>query len=150
MSIKKTVKQIRGYTLQGLVRATLLKLKGKELMISGSCKGCGSCCNKINLETEKGWVRNQTEFEEVCSRYPEYKRFTVIGQDEQGFLQFSCNWVTNEGFCEGYENRLSICKKFPDKSLHFCGGGLPRQCGYSIDAVVPFDKVLQKEIGRKR
>lgn len=150
MSIKKIVKQARGYSLQGLVRAAMLKLKGKELMISGSCEGCGSCCNTINLQTERGWVRSQKEFEEVCDRYPEYNRFSVIGKDEQGFLQFSCNWVTDEGLCKDYENRLLICKKFPDKSLHFCGGGLPRQCGYSIDAVVPFHKVLQKEIGENQ
>lgn len=150
MSIKKIVKQIKGYSLQGLVRAALLKLKGKELIISGSCEGCGSCCNKINLQTEQGWVRNQKEFEDVCDRYPEYKRFSVIGKDDQGFLQFSCKWVTREGLCRDYDNRLSICRKFPDKSLHFCGGGLPWQCGYSIDAVVPFDKILQKEIGKSR
>ncbi len=137
---------MRSYSLQGLVRWIFLKLRKKELMIEGSCNGCGKCCNKINLNSSKGWVRTEEEFQRVCSLYPKYERFNVLGKDSQGFLQFSCSWVTKEGLCKDYQKRLEICKRFPSKSLHFCGGGLPQGCGYSIATVTPFSKVLEKEV----
>lgn len=146
VSNRKKWKQFRSLSLHGLFRLLWMKFRGKDILIGGSCHGCGTCCNKINLKTGSGWARSEKQFQEVCERYPEYKRLEIVGRDEQGFLQFSCSWVTGEGLCKDYENRLEICKNFPAKSLHFCGGGLPEKCGYSIHTVTPFSTILSKQI----
>jgi Fe-S-cluster containining protein len=119
-----------------------MQFMGKELLVTGSCHGCGNCCRKINLEGERGWLRSEKDFIAVLSDYPEYTRFSITGKDDQGFLQFSCTWVTDAGLCRDHENRLSLCTTFPDKSLHFCGGTLPFGCGFVINEVRPFSKYL--------
>lgn len=91
-------------------------------------------------------MRSKEDFIRVCKAFPEYERFRMTGTDEQGFIQFSCNWLTAEKICKDYENRLAICRKFPGKSLHFCGGGLPVGCGYAIKAVTPFSQVLARQL----
>ncbi len=115
---------------------------GKELLVTGSCSCCGNCCRKINLEGERGWLRSEKDFFDVLHDYPEYKRFQITGKDKQGFLQFSCTWLSEAGLCRDHENRLGLCNTFPDKSLHFCGGMLPPGCGYMINEVRPFSNYL--------
>ncbi len=83
----------------------------------------------------------------MVNDFPEYERFVVSGKDSQGFLQFSCTWLTEKGGCQNHDNRLPLCRKFPDKSLHFCGGMLPDGCGYSISEVKPFKKYLDDFTG---
>ncbi len=78
--------------------------------------------------------------------YPGYERFQMSGKDEQGFLQFTCLWLNGEGMCQDHANRLPLCRNFPDKTLHFCGGALPPGCGYTIAEVRPFDRYLADEI----
>jgi hypothetical protein len=122
---------------------------GKDLLITGSCHCCGSCCKTINLEGASGWLRSEKEFFEVLHEYPEYERFQISGKDDQGFIQFTCKWLTTEGFCKDHTKRLALCMNFPDKSLHFCGGQLPPGCSYRIDEVRPFDKYLEDEVKSK-
>ncbi|HIP37795.1 MAG TPA: YkgJ family cysteine cluster protein [Desulfocapsa sulfexigens] len=134
------------YSFLGLIRYLRMKCMGKELLITGSCQSCGNCCRKINLEGREGWLRSEDDFLAVVKDYPEYERFTLTGRDQQGFLQFSCAWLTDAGLCRDHENRLPLCENFPDKSLHFCGGALPPGCGYSIREVRPFSKYLEEEV----
>ena len=133
-------------SLMGVIRYLRMRVMGKEILITGSCHSCGNCCRKINLEGVRGWLRSEEDFYAVLAKYPEYERFKITGKDEQGFLQFSCTWLTNQGLCRDHENRLALCTNFPDKSLHFCGGKLPSGCGYSIVEVRPFDKYLEDEV----
>lgn len=91
-------------------------------------------------------MRYEEDFFEVVADFPEYARFQITGKDEQGFLRFSCTWLTDEGFCKDHKNRLDLCRNFPDKTLHFCGGTLPDGCGYMIREVRPFKKYLSDEI----
>ncbi len=137
------------YSPMGLIRYLRMRVMGKELLITGSCHCCGNCCKKINLEGVRGWLRSEKEFFEVLHDYPEYERFQITGKDEQGFLQFSCTWLTDQGLCSDHTKRLALCMNFPDKSLHFCGGKLPPGCGYSIDEVRPFDRYLEDEVKEK-
>ena len=134
------------YSFLGLIRYVRMKCMGKELLVTGSCRSCGNCCRKINLEGQGGWLRSEEDFLAVVKDYPEYERFTFTGRDQQGFLQFSCTWLTDEGFCRDHDNRLSLCMNFPDKSLHFCGGALPPGCSYSIREVRPFSKYLEEKV----
>lgn len=115
-------------------------------MVGGSCKACGACCRRLSLEGRSGWLRSVAELRRVRQNYPEYRRFKLIGRDEQGFLIFNCSWCSPEGYCDDYDNRLSLCRNFPEKSLKFCGGGLPHGCGYSFQFVEPFEKILTREV----
>ncbi len=148
MGISKIYKNIGSFSLTGIIRYAAMLLTGKDVLIEGKCVQCGNCCRKISLRADSGWIRHIKDFERVCTRYPEYRRFVPEGKDKEGFVQFSCSWITQQGICRDYENRLSICKKFPSKSLHFCGGTLPPGCGYSLKTGVPFEKVLKKELKR--
>lgn len=138
----KIYQQLASYSLLGLIRFFRMRCMGKELLVTGSCRSCGSCCRKINLEGPRGWLRSEQYFYEVLNDCPEYERFIITGKDEQGFLQFSCSWLNDNGFCKDHEQRLSLCRNFPDKSLHFCGGTLPSGCGYQISEVRPFKDYL--------
>jgi hypothetical protein len=136
------LKQLASYSFLGLIRSMRMRCMGKELLVTGSCHNCGSCCRTINLEGHRGWLRCEEDYFEVVADNPQYKRFRITGKDEQGFLQFACSWLTEDGLCRDHENSLPLCKNFPDKSLHFCGGTLPPGCGYGIHEVCPFKKVL--------
>ncbi len=138
---------LSSYSFLGLIRYLRLQTMGKELLVTGNCRHCGDCCRKINLEGKRGWLRHKDEFLEVTADYPEYERFQLIGKDDQGFLQFSCTWLTEAGHCRDHQNRLDLCRNFPDKTLHFCGGVLPPKCGYMINEVRPFRKYLADELG---
>lgn len=81
--------------------------------------------------------------------YPKYKRFQITGKDDQGFLLFSCAWLSNDGLCKDHSKRLPLCKNFPDKTLHFCGGRLPAGCGYHIGEVRPFSRYLSSAVDKK-
>jgi uncharacterized protein len=131
------------YSFFGLIRYLRMRFMGKELLVTGSCRCCGNCCRKINLEGGRGWLRSQKDFIEVLSDYPEYERFSITGKDDQGFLLFSCSWLTDTGLCRDHENRLSLCTNFPDKALHFCGGNLLPGCGFVINEVRPFSEYLE-------
>ena len=132
-------------SLGGLLRSIRLKLTGKTILLSGSCRCCGACCQKINLEMSGGWVRSEAVFKKVVEDHPEFGRFEVIGKDQQGFLQFSCSWYSQEGLCRDYAGRLAICRNFPETSLLLCGGSLPKGCSYRFHEGVPFAKVLDRE-----
>ena len=147
----KILKLLSTYSFLGLIRYLRLRIMGRELLVTGSCSCCGNCCRKINLEGERGWLRSEKDFFEVLGDYPEYQRFEITGKDDQGYVQFSCNWLSPEGHCRDHANRLALCDNFPDKSLHFCGGALPSGCGYAINEVRPFSRYLEeikKEKGR--
>ncbi len=148
MYIKKIYKSIGSFSLTGMIRYMAMRVAGKDVLIEGTCIQCGNCCRKISLRADSGWIRHIKDFERVCTNYPEYRRFVPEGKDKEGFIQFSCTWLTEHGTCRDYDNRLPICKTFPSKSLHFRGGILPSGCGYMIKSGTPFEKILKKELSR--
>jgi Fe-S-cluster containining protein len=144
------LKEIRSFSIIGSFKYLVLKLRGKSILVTGSCRGCGTCCRSICLEGRNGWLRSKKDFQKIVGKYPEYNRFEIIGKDQQGFLLFSCLWSTPEGTCMDYDNRLPLCSKFPESSLVFAGGRLPVNCGYGFTEVVPFEKILRKELKKKK
>jgi len=140
----------RSFSLAGICKYLSLKVRGKSVLVTGHCLGCGRCCRSISLEGRNGWVRSFAVFDEIVKKYPEYARFKIIGKDQQGFLLFRCNWCTPQGRCRDYRNRLSLCRNFPASSLMFAGGCLPTGCGYRFTEVVPFEKILKKELKKKK
>jgi len=150
LTMARIRKILSSYSLIGLIRYLRIRLMGKELLVTGSCRCCGNCCRKINLQGAQGWLRSVKDFKEVVADYPEYERFQIIGKDDQGYLQLSCSWLDAAGLCRDHENRFSLCKNFPDKTLHFCGGALPSGCGYRISEVRPFSRYLADEVKGQR
>lgn len=149
MGKNSLLEKLQTFSIAGFFRYISLKLRGKSILVTGSCRGCGSCCRSISLEGKDGWLRSEEAFKEVLSKYPEYMRFQMTGKDGQGFLLFCCDWCSPEGTCLNYEKRLPLCRNFPESSLAFAGGALPNNCGYQFNEVVPFEKVLEKEMQKK-
>ena len=143
MKRKKFPSILSDHSAVGLLHKLYLRLVGKELVVTGKCIGCGSCCRNINLETERGWLRNPDEFLALAEKFPDYARFAIVGKDAQGFLTFRCSWIGENGLCREYERRLSICRSYPESSLFFCGCRLLDGCGYAGAAV------LKNELERK-
>ncbi len=82
----------------------------------------------------------------MVKEQPEFGRFIYIETDAEGFLVFRCSLITKEGLCGDYENRLPLCRNFPEKTLPFYGGALPSGCGYYFQEVVPFARILQQKL----
>lgn len=137
---------LRNYTLLGVTRKLLLKLRKQAVIIEGNCLQCGSCCKSINLEGRRGWMRSEKEFLALLEQYPEYKRFKIEGKDQSGYLVFSCRYLNQLGKCEDYERRPSLCKEFPVKGLFFSGGHLPTNCGYHFRIIRSFRPFLEKAV----
>ena len=146
----KKLRRIFAFSLSGALYYLWLKIRGKTIVVRGRCRGCGSCCMKLCLENKAGWLRSESVFREILITHPEYERFEITGRDSTGLLLFRCTWCTPQGTCLHYNNRLDLCKKFPEKSLPFAGGKLPVNCGYSFEVVTPFEIVLKKELKRRK
>lgn len=144
------LKQIRCYSLSGFIRYLYLRMIGKSILVTGSCRGCGMCCRSISLEGWHGWLRSEKMFQEIVMNYPEYGRFVISGRDQQGFLLFTCSLRSPQGTCLDYDKRLALCRKFPESSLVFAGGRLPSTCGYKFAEVVPFKKILNAAVHRQK
>jgi hypothetical protein len=140
---------VNSFTLSGLIRYIKLKLLGRDIIISGSCLQCGRCCRKLCLEIKGRWATSENKFYNLVKNNPDYERFKIIGRDEQGFLEFACTWLQEDGSCHDHDNRLRICRDFPEKDMFFMNGILPEGCGYSVHEAVPFDKILKKTRGKK-
>lgn len=143
------IRRLRSFSAVGLLRFVAMKLRGRSILVAGSCRGCGSCCRQLSLEGNEGWLRSESSFAKIVAKYPEYDRFTITGKDSQGFLLFTCSWLTADGSCIDHQRRLALCRNFPESSLLFCGGKLPAGCGYRFKAVIPFEKILARELRKK-
>ncbi len=98
-----------------------------EYEITGECKKCGKCCNymySFDTYTEK-------EFKIMQFLFPAYKRFYIKGKDEEGNFIFACKFVSKEGICTVYKNRLRMCKVYPNKKIMY-PAKLHEGCGYKI------------------
>lgn len=143
------MRRLQGFSLVGLFHFIVMKLRGRSILVEGSCRGCGSCCRRLSLEGRDGWLRSKSAFRKVVAHFPEYHRFEISGRDSQGFLLFTCRWLTDDGCCIDHEKRLPLCRNFPESSLLFCGGTLPPGCGYRFNSVIPFEKILARELQNK-
>lgn len=130
----------------GFLRRILAMIGGRSVYISGSCHCCGKCCRKINLRYENKWISNKHQFNQLVKRHPDYSRFEIVDKDDQGFLQFSCSWLEDNGSCKDYTKRLDVCKKYPSKTLYLGGGNVIDGCGYTLCLAKPFTAHLKEQI----
>ena len=131
-------------TIAGWWRHLRLRLGGKELIITGSCRQCGACCRRLQLEQANRWMRSKREFKKLVKEQPEFARFQISGRDKQGLLVFNCRSLGSDNRCQDYDNRPQLCRDFPNKGIFFCGGQLPNGCGYTLSEGVAFDKILSQ------
>jgi len=134
------------FSIKGFFRYIFLKIQGKEVIRTGTCHQCGKCCTNFNLKSKGSWIYTKAQFDDLINESPEYSRLKVIGQDNRGLLQFSCKLLQEDGKCGDYKNRLPICKDYPNVSRYYSGNYLPERCGFNLEAVVPFEKILNKKI----
>ena len=144
------LKQLRCYSISGFFHYVFLRIRGKSILVTGKCRGCGMCCRSISLEGADGWLRSEKAFQKIVGNFPEYSRFEIIGRDLDGFLLFSCTWKTPEGTCLDYDKRLALCRRFPESSLVFAGGRLPPTCGYVFTEGTPFKRILNKALHNQK
>ncbi|KPA18456.1 protein belonging to Uncharacterized protein family UPF0153 [Candidatus Magnetomorum sp. HK-1] len=123
----------------------ILRIKGEEPILSGQCYQCGQCCRAFRVKSENKWIKNKKQFKALVNKKPEYSRLIIIDTID-GYLDFTCSWLTSEGICKDHENRLPICREYPTTGRFYTGKKLPDYCGYAINAGVPFEKVLKKKL----
>jgi hypothetical protein len=122
----------------------------KIIEIQGACKRCGKCCTNINLCEAGTWISKKSQFRKMVAEKPEYARLQIIGKNTQGTLHFSCTWLNSNNECKDYENRLDICKVFPNQMVITNQGEVPEGCGFTVNVHSSFDAVLRKTIRREK
>ncbi|KPA15441.1 protein belonging to Uncharacterized protein family UPF0153, partial [Candidatus Magnetomorum sp. HK-1] len=128
----------------------LYRSSKKKVSVNGSCIKCGSCCLLLNICEEGKWVSTSRHLKKILNDNPEYKRLKITGKNERGTLNFSCTWLNPDNTCKDYNNRLDICRDFPEKMAFFQKGLLPEGCGYEVSINDSFEYVLQKQVKREK
>ena len=123
-----------------------MKKKGLSVVIRGSCKMCGKCCQEICLYLDSKWIKKEKQFRKLSTQYLYLQRFNICGKTESGCLKFSCSYLDENHTCMDYENRPGLCKTFPASSIFIQDGKLPDGCGFRMSTEVDFEKIHQKEL----
>lgn len=116
--------------------------KDKELFI---CNRCTICCkfatSEFNYKTLKEKAQNGDKFskqfvslfipynniDEAKKAYPDYVKMLEENLDDINNVYFYyCKKLNENGLCSDYNNRLQICRDFPNNPLVL----LPKCCGY--------------------
>lgn len=132
-----------------MLRALILYLNDlltpPEYQLVGKCLKCGKCCRLLySLDTYTTFDFKITQF-----LFPSYRRFEVIGKDEDGNLMFRCKWIKDDNTCGNYKKRLSMCKKFPNVKYGSLGK-VPDGCGYKLVPIRKFKDVYTETAGKKK
>ncbi|MGC9519989.1 MAG: YkgJ family cysteine cluster protein [Desulfuromonadaceae bacterium] len=136
-------------SLGGWLRHMRLRLQKRELVVRGQCHRCGRCCRRIQIQQGRHWLRSRRAFRKLVRSHPEYSRFNIIGRDSHGLLLFECAWLQDDNTCADHAHRLDICRDFPAKGIFFCGGQLPHGCGYRVEEVTSFARILQDKMEKR-
>jgi len=117
----------------------------------GNCRKCGSCCFHLNICEEGRWLSSPRKFKKFVAKNPEYKRLKITGKNESGTLNLSCTWLKSDMTCKDYDNRLDICRDFPEKMAFYEKGILPEGCGFEIISKRnTFESILKKQVKREK
>ena len=111
---------------------------------TGHCIGCGECCRQIYVKHYKHVIQDEEEFKKLQYLHRFYTYLKVIGKDEIG-LVFECTNLDPETHkCKIHKNRPGICRRYPQEELFSMGGALSDDCGYKMEPIIPFSKILEK------
>ncbi len=120
----------------------------KKYYRTGKCNACGQCCTHIYVKHYKHVIQDEKEFKKLQYLHSFYAGLKVIDKDDIG-LVFECqnlDPVTRK--CKIHKTRPAICRRYPQEELFSMGGALSENCGYKMEPIIEFSKVLEKEIRR--
>lgn len=119
------------------------KILKKHYWRTGKCKGCGQCCTHIYVKHFKHVLKDEKEFEKLQYLHKFYSDLKIIGKDELGLI-FECKNLDSETKrCKIHFWRPGICRRYPQEELFSMGGTLSEDCGYKMEPIIPFKKVLK-------
>lgn len=97
-----------------LISSSLKKLFPTRYKIDGRCKMCGNCCREIRMKISKAYLSSKF-FTELVIRWISWLfDFYLIKIDfEYQDLVFSCHHRGDDGKCQNYFWRPSICRNYP-------------------------------------
>ena len=111
-----------------------------DYSLEGHCCMCGDCCRFIYcLEPF-----SRADFNLVAFFLPKYKRFKIIGEDENNNLILACSLIREDGMCPDYEKRPGICRDYPNPAKIYSGGKLYKRCTYKLIPEKTFESYLEK------
>lgn len=130
--------------LLGIRKFILSKILRKHYYRTGKCKACGKCCTKIYVKHYKHVIQDEEEFKKLRYLHRFYTYLKVIDKDETG-LVFECQNLDAETHkCKIHKSRPGICRRYPQEELFSMGGALSEDCGYKMQPIIPFSKVMDK------
>ena len=131
-------------TLLEIKKFILSRILGRKYYRTGKCNACGKCCRQIYVKHYKHVIQDEDEFKKLQYLHRFYTYLKVIGKDEIG-LVFECTNLDPETHkCKIHKNRPGICRRYPQEELFSMGGALSDDCGYRMEPIIPFSKILEK------
>lgn len=120
----------------------LANILRKKYYRTGKCNACGKCCTQIYVKHYKHVIQDKKEFEKLQYLHSFYSNLKVIGKDEIGLI-FECQNLDPETHkCKIHKTRPGICRRYPQEELFSMGGALSDDCGYKMEPIIPFAKIL--------
>ena len=119
---------------------SLFVVRRVRYKVTGACRKCGKCCRDIRMKD----AYDEKDFKLTQFFFPKYRRFEIIGKDENGDLILSCKLLNEDGTCSDYATRLNLCRRFPNKILYF-QGVLQDGCGFKVEPEKKFEDYLKKK-----
>lgn len=120
----------------------LAKIFKKHYWRTGKCKGCGGCCSHIYVKHFKHVIKEEKEFEKLQFLHSFYSGLKIIGKDDLGLI-FECSHLDKQTKrCKIHFWRPGICRRYPQEELFSMGGTLSDDCGYKMEPIYPFKKIL--------
>ena len=117
-------------------------------MYSNPILGKRKCLCCLTAERNEYVIQEEKEFEKLQYLHSFYTHLKVIGKDEIGLI-FECqNLDPKTHKCKIHRFRPAICRRYPQEELFSMGGALSDNCGYKMEPIIPFSKVL-KDVGKK-
>ncbi len=106
-------------------------LKFEVYYIGGACRHSGMCCNGLSLVIQGARMDTLSQFDQVQTQNPVYRRF-IPHMDSGGEIDhFICRCLTSDNRCNDYENRPKVCRQYPTSAFiqhdHIISG-----CGYKV------------------
>lgn len=129
----------------GFKKFFLSKILRRKYYRTGSCKGCGRCCNNIYVNHgKKGFVKTEEDFLRLKLSHRFYRGLQLIGEDEMGLL-FKCKHLDEKTKkCKIHFLRPLICRNYPMEEIFKMGGALHPDCGYQLVPIEKFSDLLKK------
>jgi len=115
-------------------------LENIKYTLEGYCCKCGDCCRFLY----SAGPMSRLMFWFIKLFHPQYRRFKVIGKDENGLI-LACTLIKEDGLCPDYENRPDVCSEFPNPDRVYSGGRLYKRCTYKLVPEKSFGDFLSVE-----